>query len=125
MTNEDCRHCTSTRAYCDALPGTCCTHCSHLTTQPQPTDDRWGEGYRHGVIEGMYRAASNAEDHARATQLGIPYEPGLPGPDFVGAVAQIRALHRAYPLKGVDKCAVCNYAHPCPTVTILDKAGCP
>ena len=40
--------------------------------------DRWGEGYRAGVIEGMYRAARHAQDHARATELGIPYEQGLP-----------------------------------------------
>jgi hypothetical protein len=46
--------------------------------------DRWGEGYRAGVIEGMYRAAHNAQDHARCTELGIPYEQGMPAVGSVG-----------------------------------------
>jgi hypothetical protein len=41
----------------------------------------WGEGYRAGVIEGLYRAARHAQDHARCTKLGIPYEPGVPEPE--------------------------------------------
>lgn len=49
--------------------------------EQSPDLPEWGKGYRAGVIEGMYRAAHNAKDHARATALGIPYEPGLPATD--------------------------------------------
>lgn len=40
--------------------------------------DRWGEGYRAGVIEGVCRAESHLSDLRRSVQMGIPFERGLP-----------------------------------------------
>jgi hypothetical protein len=101
------------------------------TTQPQPTDD--GPAWFTRVVEPIHRfglTLTKADFDKLEAALEVINEAerrALAGPDYVTAVAQIRALHQKSAPHHIwhDHCVTCDEPWPCRTIRALDEAGCP